>query len=650
MVNTTPEYLVELGLSKKTAKFLIKRFGDSLLKILKESPSKLSKFLGSKELYTARAEHAKRTYAKDFFALLDCLHADAVSVLNGYELLGEDACERFKDNPYSVCEAINFDKIDEYATGNGIERLAPERVQAAILEVLRNCKYQRSKDFADLNGGMYCPQAKLFEHVSKLLKEDDMDSYSFSNAINKLYMAKKIHVTRIGSGDMAVYPRELAEIEFNTANIIARKLKKTLPPIENISRLIEKAQAELDILLSDEQSAAVKMALSSPLSVITGGPGTGKTSVQRVLIETFEWATKCRPVRLNAPTGQASKRMTESTGYPATTIHKSLNLLAGELDVADEVLLDEGLIIIDEASMIDAELFHLLISSISDESRIVVVGDINQLPSIGVGAVLRELIAAESVPFTMLTKVFRQADDSPIAYNAARIKTGEQIFIENDSFQFRESGATDTLAELVSKSYLEAVNEVGLDNVICLTAFRKRTDTGVNELNPVLRSLVRDDIKGDTVYAICNDRRYYKGDKIIYGKNKNGLVNGDLGIIKEVLGIKSVICQFGDIEVTLKGSELEALDLAYVQTVHKSQGAEFKTVVMICDERHDILLQKELVYTAITRAKNKLICCCDKKQTVLDACQRPVPARNSLLSKIIDSKSLQYRENCLTEK
>lgn len=629
------EYLVELGISRSSSKFLLKKFGDEFLKILVENPSRLSSYMSSNCLAKARAIHAKNTYAKEFFTLLSRLDIKNTDVLKAYESLGEDACEIFKRNPYSICDVILFSKVDDYARQQGFDNLAPERIEAAILEVLMNCKYSKEREFAELNGSMYVPQELLFQFVIKLIHESDMDFNSFDMAISKLYSARKIHVSRIENGDIAIYLRELAVIEFETARIIKRKLQKENMEIDNLSTIIERAQAELDILLSDEQSAAVQMALTSPLSVITGGPGTGKTSVQKVLIEAFEWATKCQPVRLIAPTGQAAKRMTESTGYPATTIHKALGLMAGELELPEGTYLDEGLIIVDEASMIDAELFHLLISAISDNSKLVIVGDVNQLPSIGVGAVLRELIKAEKIPFSMLTKVFRQADDSPIAYNAARIKTGEKMFIENESFQFRISDSCDSLASLVTNSYVEAVNEFGIDNVICLTALRRKTDTGVDELNPVLRSLVRKDITANTPYATCGNKKYYSGDKIIYNKNKNGLVNGDLGNVKEVLGGKTVLCEFGDIEVTLKGAEMEALDLAYIQTVHKSQGEEFKSVILVCDSRHS-MQNKALIYTGVTRAKQQIICCCSgSRDTFISSISKLNTYRHSMLGTLL---------------
>lgn len=659
------KYLIAIGIKKSTAEYLAENM-KNVLETLREKPMSLISYMTTEEIYAARANDAKETYASQLFSLLlpyefrplsvmriyDSLEKDFLTEINqclsrayGEELednpdgLCDMLCTLAKEHPYRLCGFDSFEKVDGFALDQGIDSLSDDRLKAAILDVLRNCTTFADPRFSDLNGGTCVEEGKLYDYTALLLKMEDMDYSLFKSALVKLFMNGEIHISHIGPSEY-IFPKHTANIEFGIAKIINRKFGAKQPELKNLSRLIEKAEAELGILLSDEQSDAVRMALSYPISVITGGPGTGKTAVQKVLIETFEWATKCMPVRLIAPTGQAAKRMTESTGYPATTIHKALRLTAGDYEVSEDLSIDEGLIIADEASMIDEDLFYALLSSISDESRIVVVGDVNQLPAIGTGAVLRELINSDKVPVTRLTKVFRQADDSPVAYNAARIKAGETILIENDRFQFKTPSLDnqgETLADLICETYAACVKESGIDNVICLTAFRRYTDTGVDALNIRLRNLVRTDITKDTPMIRIKDKIFYEGDKIVYNKNRNGLVNGDLGTILRVKGHKAAECIFGEMQVTLLGSDFENLDLAYAQTVHKSQGAEFKTVIMVTDERHKKMLNKELVYTAVTRAKEKLICCTDYKATFLGACRNPAQVRNSLLGRIIDA-------------
>ena len=322
--------------------------------------------------------------------------------------------------------------------------------------------------------------------------------------------------------------------------------------------------------------------------------------------------------------------MSESTGYPATTIHKALQITPGSnKEITTEI--DEGLIIIDESSMVDAELFCKLLNNVGEYSQIVIVGDIHQLPSIGVGSVLRELINAKSVPTTCLTKVFRQASDSPIAYNAARIKKGTTELIENDKFSFVVS---ENLAEEIGKTYKEAVEKNGIDNVVCLSAYRRSTDTGVNALNVLLRDIVRPDLENVKKTTIKNIT-FYEGDKIVFGKNKNDLVNGDIGKILKINSRKNILCKFGDKEVNLKGLDVEAIDLAYAQTIHKSQGSEYQDVILVVDKRHSKLLFRELVYTGVTRAKDRCICLCDAKEIFNKSIDKKAEKRNSLLSVLI---------------
>lgn len=571
------KYLKRIGLPKGSADFLAGKYGDKILQIIAEKPMTLSPYLSSKEIFRARALDAKYRYAQPIFRMLEEESTfSPVSIFNIWDKCGkEDAVKKIKENPYIIQGYEDFKKLDDFALSRGENPRSKRRIEAAIKEVLDTCDSNRNPNLERVHGSTCVPKKDLYQYTTDFLGDEELPESTFSEVLRSMHVARKLHIA-YSLPETPVYPLHLAEIEYDTARIIKRKLKKSTQ-FDNLSTLIDRAQAELGILLSDEQSNAVRMALNSSVSVITGGPGTGKTSVQKVLIEAFEWATKCKSVRLMAPTGQAAKRMTESTGYPATTIHKALGLLAGEkIIVKDDVFIDDGLIIADEASMVDEELFHALISHISDDSKLVIVGDIEQLPSIGIGSVLRELILAEAVPTTRLTKVFRQASDSPIAYNAARVKTGEQEYIENELFRFIETGSGSTpeetslkIAEAASAEYAQAVAAEGIENVICLTAFRRYTATGVNQLNERLRKAVRKDIDEKTPFVVVEGKVFYEGDRIVYGKNKGQLVNGDLGVIKQVINPRSAICSFGEgRDISLIGAELEAIDLAYAQTVH----------------------------------------------------------------------------------
>lgn len=630
------KYIKKLGFSENTAIYLYSRYGANFYDILENSPYSLSDSLESDEIKKARARDAKNRYAKNLFFFLRNSQFRANEIMNIYDNYGDEktAIAEIKKAPYSIREFIfSFAILDKFAIMLGVERNSIEREKAAILEVMHNCTFTRDERLSHVNGSMFIPKDELAQYVMLILNQRHtvFDLNLFNRAIAELSNEKKIYTQKVEGNSEAIYPSILADIEFSIAANIKERLQKE-KKLEFSFDAMETAMATLGVNLSPEQSDAVEMALTNNISIITGGPGTGKTAVQKVIISTYRRITKGGSVRLIAPTGQAAKRMSESTGYPATTIHKALQITPNSnAEITTEI--DEGLIIIDESSMVDADLFCKLLNNVGEYSQIVIVGDIHQLPSIGVGSVLRELISAENVPTTCLTKVFRQASDSPIAYNAARIKKGTTDLIENDKFSFVVS---ENLAEEIGKAYKEAVEKNGIDNVVCLSAYRRSTDTGVNALNVLLRDIVRPELKIKSVKkTIIKNVTFYEGDKIVFGKNKNDLVNGDIGKILKINSRKNILCKFGDKEVNLKGLDVEAIDLAYAQTIHKSQGSEYQDVILVVDKRHSKLLFRELLYTGVTRAKDRCICICDAKETFNKSIDKKAERRNSLLSVLI---------------
>lgn len=616
--------LEDLGFSKKSSEYLYRKYGDSFWDILRCTPEKLARDIESEQLLKARIlyaeEYAKKTFR--FFASHDIPERDALSI---YEKFGDEAIRISRKNPYILLEAngVSFDTIDHFALS--VFGCSPHfigRVKAGILESLANS-----------SGSLYLSEEEMFVLLEQLL-DTEISETVFMHALSELRREKRVFLTSIASQPI-VYAYEDAVMEFDTAKFVARKLKHKIDMHgTNVYRIIEQAMATLGILLSNEQIEAVYTALTTPLSVLTGGPGTGKTAVQKVMIKSYKIISGNKDVRLIAPTGQAAKRMTESTGYPATTIHKALGMLMGDSKATKSIVIDEGLIIVDEASMVDSELFYTLVSHVSDDSRLVIVGDTAQLPSIGAGCVLQELISCKEVPCNRLTKVFRQAEDSSIAFNAARINCGETTLLEEAGFAFLEC-EEDDLPKAVGKLYKSKVDEFGIDNVICLTAFRKSTDTGVNALNVSLRKLIRPEITASTPSITIGDITFYQGDKVVYGRNKDGLVNGDIGYISAIRG-RHVDCTFGDRKATLSGTELDALDLAYAQTVHRAQGSEYKVVIMVVDPKHKRMNKRNMIYTAATRAKDLLyIVTVNGREPFNAAVKAMNPKRHSSLSRLI---------------
>lgn len=384
-------------------------------------------------------------------------------------------------------------------------------------------------------------------------------------------------------------------------------------------------KGELSGILSDEQCNAVCMALNNPISIITGGPGTGKTMIQKSIINATQKLIPKAKILLAAPTGRAARRMSESTGYPAHTIHSALGIYAGADDQQEVEQLDCDLLLIDEFSMVDSNVARLLFSAIPNKTRVIMVGDKQQLPSVGPGAVLRELIASEVIPVTTLTNVFRQAKGSSIGVNSRRMIVGNTTMFEDESFVFIEKKTSDEIAEAVRELYKKNMDTYGMDEIMVLSPYRRSTSTGVNLLNKELQKLVHDgDVENFTV-----------NDKVMYTKNDNGLANGDVGFITKIETKDNehfVTVDFGNGEVVLEDDAIENLDLAYATTIHKSQGSEAKLVIMVSDRSHAYMLRRNLVYTGVTRAKQALIIVGDKK-TFLDAIlKEETSVRISLLS------------------
>ena len=307
--------------------------------------------------------------------------------------------------------------------------------------------------------------------------------------------------------------------------------------------------------------------------------------------------------------------MAESTGYPASTLHKALGLYSDFEDngsAGNTLNFEKGLVIVDETSMIGSYLFEKLASHITKGSRLIMVGDIDQLPSIETGAVLRELIDSKVVPITRLTKTYRQASGSSIITNAARIRSGEKRLEYNGDFEFSPDETSDDIARSVCSLVPRLIERYGEDEVMVLTAYRRKTSSGANELNLALRNTLRKDITEKTPYFERQGVRIYEGDKVMNTKNTEFLTNGDIGKVVKIVKSDetlSVTCVFDGQKVMLEDEEALTLELAYAMTVHKSQGSEAKAVVLVTDNAHRIMLKRNLFYTGVTRAKSRIMIC-----------------------------------------
>ena len=374
---------------------------------------------------------------------------------------------------------------------------------------------------------------------------------------------------------------------------------------------IDQEERKLGFRLAPEQREAVKMGLTQKLCVITGGPGTGKTSVQKALLDLYKERYPAAKIACCAPTGKAARRMEQATGVRASTVHRALGLMANEDgQYGDPEMLEADLVLVDEVSMLDVYLAEKLFRSVADKSRLILVGDSDQLPSVGPGAVLKEIIASGLVPVVRLDQVFRQKNGSRIAANAKLIRHGNLSLEYGPDFEFYDSTDLSVSAEIIESLYLQETAKYGIDNVVLLSPYRQKTETGANALNQRLQGKINPPMDGKSD-AVHGQRRFRTGDKVMQIKNCEDINNGDIGYIKSITGTQSdsvVRIDFGDGRIVdYENSDLDMLDLGYACTVHKSQGSEYKSVIINLQCAHSVMLVRPLIYTAITRAKEKVL-------------------------------------------
>lgn len=408
----------------------------------------------------------------------------------------------------------------------------------------------------------------------------------------------------------AVYTKSAYEQEEGTANAIAELLLQE-PDKADIISLLKEAQEELGIQLAMRQEEAVIMAFRYRFSIITGGPGTGKTTVEKVILYIHQKIDD-GTVLLMAPTGKASRRMAESTGYPeASTMHSALGIVSDDEDFwMDSDSLEASLLLADEFSMVDMKLGNTFFGRIDRDTRVVLVGDVKQLPSVGPGNVFRELIESGIIPLTVLDVVFRQDKNSRIVQNADLMQKNQTEFAYGEDFVWLPVETELEAKNLIRKVYADEVKQNGVENVQILTPRRKGDGVSVNGMNEELHEMMNPARKGQLEMKAAG-HTFRAGDKIIQNKNKDGISNGDSGFIKAVYldsdGVKKTEIAFGSRIVEYDEEQMEMVEHAYIQTVHKSQGSEYPVVILPWLMVFRLMLKRNILYTAITRAKVKLI-------------------------------------------
>lgn len=574
------------GVGPATAKAIYKQFGDDTFVILDRDIRKLKQVPGISDKKFKVVSESYLSIDKNFSDLRNYLSKYNIrnhSISNMYKKYGIATLTVVQTKPHSLFLEgyLPFAAAEKIAKDNNLSKSSESRIQASILQALRA---------NELCGNTCLDWDSLRNECFKLLgvananKEVRLDAYQKIQKTVKS-MKKLVSITRADDTEIDFYRRYTAFCEDTISTRISELLGKK--PIPNVSYRDDIAAAEkkMGLMLSPEQEAAVNLVMNSPFTIVTGGPGTGKTSFQQILMDVFRKNYPGRTIELSAPTGRAARRMTESSGIDASTIHRLLGLRAmDDEDAASlfnppDVEINAGLFIIDEMSMVDIFLASKLFQAIQTGVKVVCIGDVYQLPSVGPGSVLKDLIDCGKIPTARFTKVFRQDGNSSIAINAARINAGKKDMEEDDSFVFIQKDNSEAIVQSVREEYEKALKEYGSDEVCVLTPYRRSTITGVNKINPVLREVINPKPEKETKQNKVIGRDIYLGDKVMFTKNDPDLdlTNGDIGYItgmKYMDKLQTVTVNFGDGRVVdLEEEDLDHLVPAFSMTIHKSQGS-----------------------------------------------------------------------------
>ena len=589
------------GIGKKTAERIYDTFGQETLQVLDQEPKKLLTVRGisEKKLRKIVDSYLANRGARDVIAFLAPHGVSPSRAVRLYREYGEETMDIVRNHPYRLCElaGIAFRTADKLAMSMGIDPLSPERIDQALLYTLTD---------AETKGHLCLEKHAFLKECLKLLDTAGMTQDMAASRAVRLIQEDRL----VTYGD-SVFKAKTADIEESLAYEIVRKMRGSVEEYPDLDDSISGEERVLRFRLAPEQREAVKMGLTSKLCVITGGPGTGKTSVQRALLDLYKKRFPAARIVCCAPTGKAARRMEQSTGVPSATVHRILGLIANEDgQYGDPETLDADLVLVDEVSMLDVYLAEKLFRSIPATARLILVGDSDQLPSVGPGAVLKEIIASGRVPVVRLDQVFRQKNGSRIAANAKLIRHGNLSLEYGPDFEFYDSTDMSVSAEIIESLYLQETARCGIDNVVLLSPYRQKTETGANALNQRLQGKVNPPSDGK-MDAVHGQRRFRTGDKVMQIKNCEDINNGDVGYITSITGTQteSVIrIDFGDGRlVDYENADLDMLDLGYACTVHKSQGSEYKSVIINLQCAHSVMLVRPLIYTAITRAKEKVL-------------------------------------------
>lgn len=626
------------GIGGKTADAIVDRFGAHSLEILEHEPERL---LGIRGITEDRLEEIKRGYAesrvmRELLLLLAPLKVTPNTAMKILEHFGMNGVELLRESLFRLCEVpgFGFRRVDEIVRNSKGDLHDPMRIRGALFYTIEEA---RGRD-----GHLYIEIRRLLKEALTLLNENLNVPLTQEQVERELIAMINLNV--VVSSNNNIYLPQAYKQESETALKVAQMALEVPKPVD-LAPVMEQVKSQLGIKLSQRQAEGVEMVFKYNLSIITGGPGTGKSTILLAVIDAYRILYPGGKIALAAPTGKASRRMAETTKVKdAQTLHSLLSLHGDGDSREEKAPLDADLLIVDETSMVDMWLAHQLFTRLKPGTKVLLAGDADQLESVGAGSVFQSLIESEIVPVTVLDQIFRQAQDSRIAYNAKFINEGSSDLYYGPDFTFVPAANQDEAAETVCQLYKNEAARVGIQQLQILSPYRKKGEVSSQNLNKTIQEQINPEVE-DKPEIIYGGKTFRLHDRVIQLKNNSkmvlynrqgdiigsGVFNGDVGFVREIRS-DTVIIKFDDQYAKYPLDDLEDLELSYAMTIHKSMGSEYDTVIIPLLAAHRVLLTRNLLYTAITRAKGRVVLVGQKKALFMAISRTRKGKRNTLLA------------------
>ena len=649
------------GIGKKTAERIYDTFGEKSIEVIETDPQQLLTIPGIKEKKLEQIVSSFEAH-RDFHNLTMLLSKYDVgyrTIVRIQRALGENATKTVRENPYTLCRVsgFGFKTADALAMEMGVPGDSPHRIIGAVAYALDNAQNEGHVYLTRKQLIANCCSEKVLNNASSGVKitpqqVDDAISVLIKNEV--LIQVRPANMD-IPPEDAPIYRESAYTHETFAARKIAEKISNLKVRQQNWSRIVAETELALGVTLDEKQAEAAIMGLGSPLSVITGGPGTGKTTSLNVIVQAYLKLYPKKEVALAAPTGRAARRMAEQTNMEASTIHSLLGLTPDSKTNFDQPCLfgdmvEADLLIIDESSMIDAHLLAELMYRVKDSTQVIFLGDADQLPSVGAGNVLSQLLHSDIVPSVKLEKIFRQSEDSVIPVNAANIRQGIQDLTYNKYFRFIQCENEQQGAEAILQLMQRAISRGTDSNVQILCPMKKRGAASTGSLNAMLHDIANPPAPAKAEAYVAGVL-FREGDKVMQTRNIDGASNGDIGYIVHIDANEddkenfSLVVQFDTSPKPLEFGYDDALDLVHALaiTIHKSQGSEFDAVIIPMFSSMSFFLRRNLLYTAVTRAKKQVIIVSDGPGIQSAIQKEDTSKRNTLLSNFVFESFLVNR-------